>query len=172
MSLMAAYPHRYDILAMILLAMVLLLFGIFLPIMTIKEIKIIKDTFSVLTGIQALYQQKAYALAGIVVFFSIIFPSFKLISLLLLWTLKITAKGRDRVLQILEFVGKWSMLDVFCVAIFVVAAKLSVFASGEPRGGVYIFGASVFLSMISAMRVTKLAHTLDLQATPTHTDVV
>jgi len=46
--------------------------------------------------------------------------------------------------------GKWSMLDVFIVAILVVSVKLGAIASVEMRYGLYAFATAVVLKMYTA----------------------
>ena len=55
--------------------------------------------------------------------------------------------------------GKWSMLDVFVVAMMVIITKISGFASAQPRIGIYFFGASVFLAMLTTERINFLLKT-------------
>jgi len=49
------------------------------------------------------------------------------------------------------------MLDVFAVAILVVAAKLRSLTTVQPRIGVYLFGLAILLSMLTTMYVERLA---------------
>jgi len=53
--------------------------------------------------------------------------------------------------------GKWSMLDVFIVAVLVVAVKLAAIVQVEMRYGLYAFAASVLLTMFITARVVVLA---------------
>ena len=52
--------------------------------------------------------------------------------------------------------GKWSMLDVFVVAVLVVTVKLGAIASVEARYGLYAFTVAVFLTMYVTARVVRL----------------
>ena len=54
--------------------------------------------------------------------------------------------------------GKWSMLDVFVVAILVVSVKLGAIASVEMRYGLYAFAAAVILKMYVTARVVSLTN--------------
>jgi paraquat-inducible protein A len=44
--------------------------------------------------------------------------------------------------------SKWSMLDVFVVALLVVSVKLGALAQVNVELGIYAFAASVFLTML------------------------
>ena len=56
--------------------------------------------------------------------------------------------------------GKWSMLDVFVVAVLVVAVKLGTLASVEMRYGLYFFSAAVLLTMFVTARVVRLTESI------------
>jgi len=70
-------------------------------------------------------------------------------------------KKRQAVLRWLGILGKWSMLDVFVVAILIVLVKLGPLAKVQPQRGVYWFAAAIFLSMITSMYVDNLARKKD-----------
>ena len=71
--------------------------------------------------------------------------------LLIIWLFKFENHVRGKILEWLGFLGKWSMLDVFVVAILIVAVKLGPLANVTPRAGVYIFSLAIILSIITAL---------------------
>jgi paraquat-inducible protein A len=48
------------------------------------------------------------------------------------------------------------MLDVFVVALTIVSVKLGALATAQPRPGIYVFTASVLLSMIATVQAEKV----------------
>ena len=64
------------------------------------------------------------------------------------------------ILHWLGLLGKWSMLDVFIVAIMIVLVKLGPLARVEPRSGVYVFAAAIGMSMLTTMYIDHLARQL------------
>ena len=130
--------------------------GLTLPVLTIRKIWE-KNTFSVLSGIQNLYDDKQYFLAFIIFFFSIVFPVIKLCSLGILWVVRLKEEHQKSILYWLELLGKWSMLDVFVVAVLVVTVKLGILATAEPRRGIYVFGAAILVSMVVTFLADNLA---------------
>ena len=62
-----------------------------------------------------------------------------------------------RYLNLMHQYGKWSMLDVFVVALLVVAVKLGAVASVETHYGLYAFGIAVLLTIVITSRVIYLA---------------
>lgn len=116
-----------------------------------------KSSYSVWAGVVELWRQGEATLALIVFFFSIVFPLVKLTALAILWFVRLPEDGRSRLLHWLGLLGKWSMLDVFVVAILIVLVKLGPLARVEPRAGVYVFSAAILASMLTAMYVERLA---------------
>ena len=130
-------------------------FGLHMPTITFKEMVFWKHTFSIVTGIQGLYQDKQYALAALVGFFSVVFPIVKITVLTAIWFLPLTRKIRLRLVRLLGALGKWSMLDVFIVAILIVVVKIGPLAKVNPRPGVYIFAAAIACSMLTTMLIER-----------------
>ena len=62
--------------------------------------------------------------------------------------------------------GKWSMLDVFVIAVTIVVTKISRFAEAEARLGIYFFGASILLTMFTTERIESLINPKMRDATP------
>ena len=57
----------------------------------------------------------------------------------------------------IETLGKWSMLDVFVVALSVVAIQMSLVSDVEILPGIYLFTAAVALSIVAVGRIASLA---------------
>ncbi len=156
-SLHALKPRHYEVPLLIAGAGASLAYGLLLPTLTLKELVFWKHTFSILSGIQSLYQEKYYFLALIVFLFSVIFPIIKLFTLTSVWFLKLSEAQRLKFIKWLELLGKWSMLDVFVVAVLIVISKVSGLLKAEPHLGIYVFAFSVVLSMLTTMWIERLA---------------
>ncbi len=61
-----------------------------------------------------------------------------------------SAIGRQRVFEIVEYIGRWSMIDVFVVAILASLVQLNVAASISPGMASLAFALSVIFTMLSA----------------------
>jgi paraquat-inducible protein A len=59
----------------------------------------------------------------------------------------------------LSVYGKWSMLDVFVVALLVVSVKLGAMAEARVEIGIYAFAASVILTMLLSAWIGRHAQT-------------
>ena len=55
------------------------------------------------------------------------------------------------VYRVVEFLGRWSMLDIFVVAVMVGLVQLGQAAAVVPGMGATAFGAAVILTMLSSM---------------------
>ena len=88
---------------------------------------VFSDTYSIVGAVFAFLDGGRYVLFAIVFFFSLAFPSAKILIALWAWVLA----GRDqdrmrRVMALFAAVSKWSMLDVFIIALTVLVAIRSV----------------------------------------------
>ena len=154
------YPRRVDIPLLLCVSLASLLAGLSLPLITVDKTVFWNhwhNEYSVFTGIVNLAQDGDMVLALVLFFFSMVFPFVKLSALAVIWFRRLSNEQRATALRWLETLGRWSMLDVFAVAIMIVAAKLRALTQVQPQIGVYFFGAESMLSMITTMLVDQLA---------------
>lgn len=149
---------KFTILISILVVLDVLLyfFGIFTPFLTLKKFFIFNETISLLNSIHILYTEGQIPLAIIVGLFSVVFPMLKLLLLVLIWFL---IRDNDKIkkwLHRVEVVGNWSMLDVFIIAITIVAIELSGLGHMKVEYGLYLFAASVLLTKITLAMIRRL----------------
>ena len=141
----------------LLLATVLLGFGLTLPFMTVTRFFVLEDEISVLGGIRGLAADGEWFLALILLLFSVIFPLFKIGAA---WLASRRAAAGDaeleRTLHRLEFFSRWSMLDVMVAALAVLSAKVSGVALAVSQPGLYCFFAAVLLSTLAVGRIERL----------------
>jgi paraquat-inducible protein A len=156
-SLRDRYPWRIEVPLLMLASLGLLLMAYSLPLMSVEKLVYWKNEYSIIAGVRGLWDEGQFSLAIILFFFSIVFPLFKLAVLGVLWVVRLSAHKREFVLHWLGILGKWSMLDVFVVAILIVLVKLGPLAKVEPQRGVYVFALAILLSMITSMYVDYLA---------------
>jgi paraquat-inducible protein A len=113
------------------------------------------ESDTIIGGVVFLYTSGSWPLALIVLIASVMVPLGKLIALAYL--LIVVQRGslgsnreRTRLYRIVEFVGRWSMLDVFVDTFTVALVQLSPLMSVEPGPGVLFFAAVVVLTMVAA----------------------
>jgi len=111
---------------------------------------------TIMSGVAYLWHSGSWHLALVVFIASVVVPlakmlclSFLAISVQLGWTER--ALERTKLYRVLEFVGPWSMLDVFVVTILVALVQLKSLATIQPGPAAAAFGAVVVLTMFAAM---------------------
>ena len=105
-------------------ALLSLIAGLFLPIVTIEKFYLVENTFSILSGVVQLFIEQRYLLFVLIGSFSILLPLLKLGVLFQILEAPDTQTVHSRrYLHWMHLYGKWSMLDVFVVAILVVSVK-------------------------------------------------
>ncbi len=140
--------RAFLIFVMTLSAAVCLVLGLTLPVMRLTRLYLWTDTYSILSILWALYATNELFLAGVIFLFSIVFPALKLLYITAAGTLTAFDPAlRSRWFKRIEWLGKWSMLDVLVLALLVFYAKSTQFADAVALPGVYFFAASVILTM-------------------------
>jgi paraquat-inducible protein A len=152
------YPGKARQLRLLIAAASILLgIGLVAPIITLEKFVLIENTFSVVSGVIQLLKEGQWFLFFVISCFSIVLPVLKLGVLYLLVGNRLSGKKRlHQYLHWMHLYGKWSMLDVFVVAILVVAVKLGAIANVEMRYGLYAFAASVLITMFITARIVFL----------------
>jgi paraquat-inducible protein A len=97
---------------------------------------------------------------GAVVFLcSVVIPVLKIAGMLgLWWTVRVrgsagalgSARARAMTYRVIEWVGRWGMLDVLLVAVLVAAVKLGDWMDVKPGPGVAAYAAVVIFSLLSS----------------------
>ena len=133
---------------MVVVTLCLFLYGVFAPLLTLKKFFIFSNTVSLASSLGQLADEGYYLILVLLFCFSILLPIAKLVLLLRLVNASLLDSDRHRRrLHWMARVGKWSMLDVFVVAVLLVTVKLDVIADVKVHAGLYAFVASVLLTM-------------------------
>lgn len=141
--------------ALLLAALVCLVPANLLPIMTVTSLGKVESS-TIVGGVIYLFGHGMWPLALIVFVASVFVPALKLVTLTFL-ALSVQRRSgwrpreRTRLYRITESVGRWSMVDIYVVAILVTMVHLGNLASVEAGPGAVFFGAAVVLTMLAAM---------------------
>ncbi|SLN60929.1 Paraquat-inducible protein A [Roseivivax jejudonensis] len=97
----------------------------------------------------------SYGIAAIILIASVLIPVGKFIAIAFLAVTARRGSGvppekRQHLYEIVEFIGRWSMIDVFVVAILSALVQLSSVASIHPGPAALTFALSVIFTMLSA----------------------
>lgn len=147
-------------------ALALLIAGLVLPVMRIERLIFWEDYYSIVTGAISLLENGHPLLAIILFAFSVVFPNAKLVGLLGVWFVPLEEARRARIIRWVDILGRWSMLDVFVVAVMIVLTQSKSFLDAEARAGLYVFSAAVALSMVMTLEMERLAKRTRAEANP------
>jgi paraquat-inducible protein A len=141
---------------LLIAALACLVAGLTLPIMEVRNFWVFRGSYSIVDGIVVLIEQGDVLIAAVVAVFSVLLPTVKIVGLLALW--RAVRRGThlsSRLPALLEAIGKWSMLDVFVVALIVFAAKASMLADANVAPAVIPFVASIVLTLYCSRSIKR-----------------
>jgi paraquat-inducible protein A len=107
-------------------------------------------------SVYLMWDEGLYGIAVLIVGFSIIFPFAKLFALTYTWQFEKNPQRRQKLLSIIEPLGKWSMLDVFATCIILILCNKQIFIYGTPMIGVNFFLLAIFISMITSIIIAYI----------------
>lgn len=141
------------------ISLVLLAIGLFLPAIKISSLFFLSREFSLVESVFSFLEAGDYFLFAVTFIFSIVFPTFKIGTGLVLWYAADVSGPMPRsLLNWLTAASKWSMLDVFIIALVVLAIDGRVFSGADVQAGAIIFSASVLISTWAVRRLSLLAN--------------
>ena len=124
------------------------------PIMTTEHLGQSIDS-TIIGGVALLWKMHSYPIALVILLASVLVPIGKILSIAALcWTVRrgqITSQRQRAVLyRITQIIGKWSMVDVFVVAILVALIQISGIVVIRPGSAALAFAGMVILTMFAA----------------------
>ncbi len=141
--------------ALIITAIIFLIPANTLPIMRVKFLGIPSNS-TILDGIRLFFEDGSYAIALIILTASILVPIFKIVGLaIILLTIRLNRPNHLRqktfMFRVIEFIGRWSMLDIFVIAILGVFVNFGFLTSIETAPAATYFCLVVITTMIAAI---------------------
>lgn len=143
-----------------------------LPIMTVNLFGQ-GSPATIMGGVIELIQAGMLPIALVVFVASILVPTFKLSGIaLLLFSIqrhqRLSPRQRIIMFRFIEWIGRWSMLDIFVIAILVALVSFGNLASVEAGSGAMAFAAVVVLTMLAALTFDPRLIWDNTDADPTH----
>ena len=125
-----------------------------LPIMQTRSLFGLQDD-TIISGVVFLWQSGSWPLALLVFGACIVVPLFKLLALTALLILAQRRSTwhpyqRARLYRLIEVIGRWSMLDIYVVALLVALVQIRSFAAISAGSGAVAFGAVVVLTLMAS----------------------
>jgi len=165
-SLLRSHPVQASLINLTLFAtLIILAIGIFAPMLTLRYVVLgifvwDEKTVSLYSTITELYAAREMLLFLVIGIFSIVFPIVKIVVLLLATNFPLPKGSWISVgIKLVEQLGKWSMLEVFVVALLLVSVKLGAMLNVQVHYGVYLFALAVVMTMIISWWVNRLHET-------------
>ena len=154
-TLHARIPHSLQrTMALGLGAALLYLPANLLPIMVTSQFGRTTEN-TIIGGVVRLIEAGSYPVAAVILIASVLIPLGKLAALALLcWAARqrrpAPPRQRTALYRVTEFVGKWSMVDVFVVAVLVGLVQIGGIMQVKPGGAALAFAGVVVLTMLAA----------------------
>ena len=140
-------------------ALALLAAGLFLPAIEISSLFFLSREFSLVESVFSFLEAGDYFLFAVTFVFSILFPTFKIVTGLVLWhAADLSGSSARSLLNGLTAASKWSMLDVFIIALAVLVADGRLLTGADIRVGAIVFSVSVLISTWAVRRLSLLAN--------------
>lgn len=110
---------------------------------------------TIMSGVVLFWNSGSWFIAALIFIASVVVPLTKLFALtLLLISVHRRSQNRPhqrtRLYRMVEFIGRWSMLDVYVVALSVALVQIEALATMQAGIGAAAFGAVVVLTMLAA----------------------
>jgi hypothetical protein len=143
-----------------------LIYGLVNPILMItihKQVDYLGDVIlsfeskGIIGSILKLYHSGEFAVAFTILLFSILLPAIKSLTLTFM-LIFYEHPWNQKMVSFFKQIGKWSMIDVFVVATFLVyfTSNTGGISEAEIQVGLYFFLTYVILSMITALQTQKV----------------
>ncbi len=113
------------------------------------------ESDTIMSGVLVLLHSGSWPVAVLVFVASIVVPLLKILALaVLLYSAWRPSPGRrmqrSQLFRMVEFIGRWSMLDIYAISLLATLVQISSFASIIVGWGAWAFGAVVVLTLLAA----------------------
>jgi len=138
------------------LALPLFVTGLLLPAISLQQLFLFETSFSLWQAMFGLLDQGEIFLFAVMGIFSVIFPGAKMLLGAWLWLHGQPAGRRvERLIAAFSLASRWSMLDVFIIAVTILLVEGTLISSASVRPGIILFAGSVVLSTIATHRLHR-----------------
>ena len=143
-------------LALTICAILLYIPAMLYPMMEITKLGI-KTESTIIEGVVSFLEYENYFIAFVIFTASVIIPLVKLLGLLLIFIslkidIKIRNKNKNRIFKFIHLIGKWSMIDIYVVAILASTIQVGELFNIKSGLAATSFALVVILTMIAVHR--------------------
>lgn len=143
-------------LALVLCAILLYIPAMVYPIMEVTKLGVQIES-TILEGVISFLNMESYFIAIVIFTASVAIPMIKLVGLLFIFislkiNIKMENKTKNLIFKFIEAIGKWSMIDIYVVAILASIVQLDEIFNIKGGIAATSFALMVILTMIAANR--------------------
>ncbi|NWG47351.1 MAG: paraquat-inducible protein A [Alphaproteobacteria bacterium] len=143
---------------LLVLALAALLAGLVLPALSVKTFWVFADHIAILQGIMTFFREGQAFLGALILVLSVVFPIGKILfGLIAIWLFRPESALFRGVLGLLSILARWSMTDVFLLALVVLVLDGQIVTAADLRLGAAAFATGVVLSSLGIWRLESLA---------------
>jgi paraquat-inducible protein A len=148
-------PHSFAVTAvLLLLSAILYIPANLLPVMYTRTL-LDDQRDTIMSGVLELLHSGSWPIALLVFIASIVVPLLKILALAIVLYSAWRPSPRHRrqrsdLYRLIEFIGRWSMLDIYAISLLVTLVQIQSFATIAVGWGAGAFGAVVVLTMAAA----------------------
>jgi paraquat-inducible protein A len=140
--------------ALVIAAAILYVPANYFPVLTVVQLGAGQPS-TIIGGIRELLDARMYPLAALVFFASILVPALKLVGLAFMLTATQLRsarwlRDRTRLYHVVEFIGRWSMIDIFMESLLGALVVFGSVITIQPGIGAIAFCGVVILTMFAA----------------------
>ncbi|MCA8926448.1 MAG: paraquat-inducible protein A [Alphaproteobacteria bacterium] len=145
----------------LLVCLPLLVAGLVLPSLHFQNLWVLSQDYSLWGAAWTFWNKGHYSLFAVLFAFTVVLPLAKVgLGLWVFYGADIASLPAKRWLHPLAAIAKWSMLDVFIVAVVILALEGSLLTAANLGLGIALFAAAVVLSGWAYGRLARLAVTV------------
>ncbi len=140
---------------LLIMAMVLTLPANLLPIMEVDTLGI-PDRSTIIDGILFFFRDGSYTIGLVIFIASILVPAFKIVGMVIIllsihFRWRGSLKHKAIMFRFIEFIGRWSMLDIFVITLLCALAQFSFLTSISAAPASFYFTGAVLSTMFAAL---------------------
>jgi len=142
--------------ALVLTALILCFPANILPIMTVDYMGTVEAS-TIMDGIIYFFKEGSYGIGLVILTASVLVPLFKIIGIILIllsiqFRWKSWLRHKTIMFRFIEFIGRWSMLDIFVIALLSVLVNFGFFSTIQAAPAATFFCGVVISTMLAAIK--------------------
>jgi len=141
--------------ALVITSLILLFPANFLPIMQVDYMGA-QDYSTIMDGIIYFFKEGSYGIGIVILTASILVPVFKIVGIMLIllsihFRWESWLRHKTMMFRFIEFIGRWSMLDIFVIALLTVLVNFGFFSTISAASAATYFCGVVISTMLAAI---------------------